>query len=98
MLLLLVPMRALLPGTLCRTTFAAAVRCRLALRVGQPSGRAPRIDAAALLDPANGPAVEDILRQAPEIPWGVNVNGHAALLSEYLYQGLSQAFPSRHGG
>ena len=73
--------------------FAAAVRCRLALRVGQPSGRAPRIDAAALLDPANGPAVEDILRQAPEIPWGVNVNDHAALLSEYLYQGLSQAFP-----
>ena len=73
--------------------FAAAVRCRLALRVGQSSGRAPRIDAAALLDPANGPAVEDILRQAPEIPWGVNVNDHAALLSEYLYQGLSQAFP-----
>ena len=29
--------------------FAAVVRCRLALCVGQPSGRAPRIDAAALL-------------------------------------------------
>ena len=74
--------------------FAVVVQCRLLFGHSQVARRA-RVDAAALADPANRDQVLGILGRVPAIPWDVSAGDHAALLSEFLFTELSQAFPLR---
>ena len=52
-----------------------------------------RIDPAALQAPHNAQRVAEILRAVPEVDWSVNVNDHAALVVDHLFQSLVDAFP-----
>ncbi|CAE7223156.1 unnamed protein product [Symbiodinium sp. CCMP2456] len=72
--------------------FAALVYCRVMHRCGGKK-RVTKVDPAALLDPTNCDRIQGILQRAPCVPWDVNVNDHAALVSEYLYCELAHAFP-----
>ena len=60
---------------------------------GRAGPRAPRIDAQALLDPANAPTVNAILQQIPAVAWDTNVHDHAAVLVDDVYRRLVKAFP-----
>ncbi|CAE7719234.1 unnamed protein product, partial [Symbiodinium sp. CCMP2456] len=44
-------------------------------------------------NPGNAHKIERILGHVPELPWSLNVNDHAAVLSEYLFTELANAFP-----
>ncbi|CAE7611352.1 unnamed protein product, partial [Symbiodinium sp. CCMP2456] len=69
----------------CVVSFPSACRNR---------ARARRIDASALACPANRAAVEDILQHVPVPPWSVDASEHAAVLVDYLYRSLVEAFPA----
>ena len=55
--------------------------------------RARRIDAQAILDPANHARIVSILRAAPTPSWETDVSEHAAVLVDHVYQGLVASFP-----
>ncbi|CAE7639799.1 BPM2 [Symbiodinium sp. CCMP2456] len=72
--------------------FAAVVCCTF--RHGKPKrNKQLRIDPAALRNPGNARKIEAILGRVPELPWSLNVNDHAAVLSDYLFVELAKAFP-----
>ncbi|CAE7523919.1 unnamed protein product [Symbiodinium sp. CCMP2456] len=73
--------------------FAVVVSCQLVL-AGTPERRKiSRIDPRALLDPDNEAKIRAVLQEIPQVPWEVNVNEHAAILSEGLHTRLVELFP-----
>ncbi|OLP77728.1 hypothetical protein AK812_SmicGene42181 [Symbiodinium microadriaticum] len=73
--------------------FALQVLCEVSLQTSRARHKARRIDPAALAEPSNQERIERILSSAPGIDWNVSVHDHAALLAEYLYCQLADAFP-----
>ncbi|CAE7245937.1 unnamed protein product, partial [Symbiodinium sp. CCMP2456] len=71
----------------------AAVVCCIVRQGNSKRGKQRRIDPAALLAPANRGKIEEILSRVPDLPWSLNINDHAALLSEFLFSELVGAFP-----
>ncbi|CAE7367855.1 Ap1g1 [Symbiodinium necroappetens] len=78
---------------------ATVVRVQARIKVGKGGNRLnlARIDAAALIDPANRPHLQRILSAAPKIPWNVTADAHAALLVGYLQKELSETFAPAKG-
>ncbi|CAE7410216.1 unnamed protein product [Symbiodinium natans] len=81
-------------GHVCEDHYASVAQVQLSF-TGKPSKqvRPVRIDASAISNPDNAPAVQAILSSAPRPGWEVDVSEHAALLVDHVYTGLSQCFP-----
>ena len=76
--------------------FAAVARvaARLRLAGGRLCTRKPaRIDAHALVNGNNRPALQAIVDKAPRAPWNASAGAHAAQLVGYLQGALAEAFP-----
>ncbi|CAE7190794.1 unnamed protein product, partial [Symbiodinium sp. CCMP2456] len=74
---------------------AAVARVHARVRCGSGT-RPPRlagIDARALADPQYRDKVVSIVAGAPEIPWAVSADAHAAALVGYLQGSLADTFP-----
>ena len=75
--------------------FASVLRmvfsCTRALH--SKGSRSKKIDASALRDDANIPAIEAIIRASPCPGWQVSVHEHAAMVTEHLYSRLAHEFP-----
>ena len=56
----------------------------------QVAAKRTRVDAAALLEPANEHRIPRIFAEAPHPGWSVNVSGHAAGLVDYLFVQLAE--------
>ena len=62
-------------------------------QIGNRPRRQGRIDTQAILAPENQAQVCKILAAVPTPTWNTNVNDHAAIVVDSLYQGLHDAFP-----
>ena len=58
-------------------------------------GRAARIDARAVADPANAGTVSAVITSAPRPEWDMDASEHAANLVDHIYRGLVAHFPLR---
>ena len=56
----------------------------------QVAAKRTRVDAAALLEPANEHRIPRIFAEAPHPGWSVNVSDHAAGLVDYLFVQLAE--------
>ena len=52
-----------------------------------------QIDVAAVVNPANKARLESVLRDAPRPSWSTNAHAHVAVVTKYLQEALSEAFP-----
>ncbi|CAE7296601.1 unnamed protein product [Symbiodinium sp. CCMP2592] len=60
----------------------------------RPHHSMPRkIDPRALVDPVNAPRIRAILADTPKVPWQANVNEHASIVVDHVYEKLVSAFP-----
>eukprot|EP00439_Symbiodinium_sp_Y106_P038167 s6818_g4.t1 len=57
--------------------------------------RPPRIDVRALTDPHNREKVSQILEDAPRPAWEVSAHSHVAIVTSYLQDRLTAAFPQQ---
>ena len=73
-----------------------AALCDVTATVGKfgtrKHSRRRRLDEAAVLHPDNREAVEQIIHDAPDVPWEVSSHVHAAALVSHLQQKLGQQF------
>ncbi|CAE7884795.1 unnamed protein product [Symbiodinium microadriaticum] len=78
---------------------ATAVDVQLCVRCGPgpPKDQRDRIDARALTCTDNREKLREILKDAPRPAWEVNPHSHVAVLTEYLQEKLTEAFPAPRG-
>ena len=81
-------------GHPCIDHAAAVLECAVPpASLAGPGRRAPRLDAKAISDPANRPAIASIISSAPRPYWSTEVSEHAAIVVDYLYEHLRKDFP-----
>ena len=57
--------------------------------------RSPRIDIRALTDPSNREQISQILEDAPRPAWEVSAHSHVAIVTSYLQERRTAAFPQQ---
>ncbi|CAE7900019.1 unnamed protein product, partial [Symbiodinium necroappetens] len=73
--------------------FAALVECEIMFATPRHDKKAVRIDPVAIQAPQNADRIAEILSAVPAVDWSTNVNDHAALVVDHLFDSLAKAFP-----
>ncbi|CAE7858636.1 unnamed protein product, partial [Symbiodinium necroappetens] len=67
-----------------------SVCARIVTSRGKPTTKRPRVNASLLLTPEGQACVAKVVTSAPQVPWEVGPDAHAALVVAHLQEGLKE--------